>query len=88
MGWISGIGRDGDGQLCVQAQGLDGKRALKDLRTLGAELAVPGGVRRKVVLPLHEMRVGDTREYLRALGLDVLDAGAQPVYETTTDAGA
>jgi len=93
MDWIAGIGRDGSGNLCVKAQGLDGGKTqtpvLKELDSLRADLGVSGTVRRKVYLPLHELRVGDTttREYLDGLGLEALEADGQPVYEVSTSAG-
>jgi hypothetical protein len=65
---------------------------LKGLESLSAELdrsGAPGTVRRKVHLPLHELRVGatTTREYLDGLGLPNLGADGQPVYEVSTSAG-
>jgi hypothetical protein len=93
MDWISGIGRDGSGNLCVKAQGLDGGKTqapvLKELESLRADLGVTGTVRKKIYLPLHELRVGDTttREYLDGLGLNAMEANGQAVYEVSTSAG-
>lgn len=93
MDWISGIGRNGGGQLCVKTQSHKGSappdQTLQGLDSLHADLGVTGTTRKKVYLPLHELRVGDTstREYLDGLGLEALEANGQPVYEVSTCAG-
>ena len=87
MDWISGIGRDKLGQLCVRTQQRDGSPALSGLGSLDADLKLPDVVHRRVVLPLHQLRVANTRQYLDGLGLQELDAGGQPVYEGHFDGG-
>jgi hypothetical protein len=87
MDWIAGTDRNDCGQLCVKAQELDGSWALKGLESVRPDLPVPGTVRRKVRVPLHDLWPGATRQYLDDLGLGALDASGQPVYEVQTDAG-
>lgn len=77
----------------MKTQSLNGSapqdQTLQDLDFLRADLGVTGTVRKKVYLPLHELRVGETttREYLDGLGLETLEANGQPVYEVSTSAG-
>lgn len=87
MDWIAGTDRNDCGQLCVKAQELDGSWELKGLESLRPDLYVTGTVRRTVLLPLHDLQPGDTRQYLDGLGFDALDAGSQPVYELGTEPG-
>jgi hypothetical protein len=81
MRWISGIGRDGKGRLCVKVQGRDSKETLTNLASLNADLGLPGGVRRKLALPLHQFRRSHAGHFLRALGFEGLQDVGQPVYE-------
>lgn len=83
MEWISGIGRDSDGRLCVQAQGRDGARTHVGLAKVRPDIGRVQPCRRKVALALHELRRGSTRAYLDGLGLAALDDKGQPVYEAT-----
>ena len=87
MDWISGIGRDELVQLCVRTQQRDGSPALSGLGCLDADLKLPDVVHRRDVLPLHQLRAGNTRQYLDGLGLQALEAGGQPVYEGHFDGG-
>ena len=87
MDWISGIGRDELGQLCVRTQQRDGSSTLSGLGALDADLKLSDVVHRRVVLPLHQLRAGNTRQYLDGLGLQALEAGGQPVYEGHFDGG-
>ena len=88
MEWVSGIGRDESGQLCLDAQWHDGPRARADLSELRPGLGVKGTVRRRVDLDLGALRPVDAAEYLQGLGLPALDARAQRVYTADTAAGA
>ncbi len=102
MDWIAGTARNGNRELCVQAQWLDGGEVITELRAMKADLHFQGqqpargagagasagiAVRRKVALPLHELRPGSAQEYLEGLGLAHLEESGQPVYEAMTDAG-
>ncbi len=62
MQWISGTSRGAEGSLCVEAQSTDGARTLARLVDLKPDLALPAVVRRKVTLPLHDMRASSTAD--------------------------
>ena len=81
MEWISGFGRDNDGRLCVQAQGLDGARQLVGLDRVNASLGIKQACSRKASFSFQELRRGDTRGYLDGIGMNCWDNSAQTVYE-------
>lgn len=60
MSWITGIGRNGHGHLCVQTQSLDGNRALTELSAVSADLGIQGGLRRTVVFAFEDLRQSAT----------------------------
>lgn len=81
MEWISGIGRDSDGRLCVQAQGVDGARHLVGLDRVDASLRLKQSPARKASFSFQDLRRGDTRAYLDGIGMPLWDETAQSVYE-------
>lgn len=87
MEWISGIGRDGDGRLCVEAQGLDGERHLVGLDRVDANLGIKQLPSRKASFSFQDLRRGDTRAYLDGIGMPCWDESAQSVYEVDCSFG-
>jgi hypothetical protein len=88
MEWISGIGRDSDGRLCVQAQGLDGATSAIELAEAEADLHLAQGRKlSRATVTLHTRRLGDTNQYLSGLGLDGLCTEGQAVYEFDSSIG-
>lgn len=87
MEWVSGIGRDERGELCLEAQWHDGPRARANLSELKPGLGVTGTVRRRVDLDLAALRSADAADYFQGVSLPALDARAQRVYKADTAAG-
>jgi len=87
MEWVSGIGRDENGQLCLEAQWHDGPRATASLSDLRPGLGVKNTVRRRVDIDLAALRPTDAAEYLKELDLPLLNGRAQRIYMADTATG-
>lgn len=87
MEWVSGVGRDENGLLRVEAQWHDGPRTTANLGDLKPGLGISGTVRRRVDLDLAALRPVNATEYLQGLDLSALDARAQRVYAADTAVG-
>lgn len=87
MEWISGVGRNESGQLCIEVQGQAGARAWTQLKSMRPDLGYNRTVRRRTTLDLPTLQPVDPSEYLRGLTLQALDASAQRVFQIDTTEG-
>lgn len=87
MDWVSGIRRDGDGELCLQVQDAEGRSAFRSLSSGEPRLKMKGTVRRKIRFQFGNATSVDAGEYLQGVGLAHLDGGCQVCYAVPTETG-